>query len=164
MPRFPECLDVIIPSPIPAVPIPRFPDVPIPGHHSPCPSTRILKGLHDHIPPDPRLASLHGINLVSRSPDVPIITRSHEWLSVLLQFEPSLSSRTSLSESIANKFLVLLSSSRRNSAAQHVSELLVISARMLNFSLATFRWPGTGTVTRKINTPSWSISGREHCV
>jgi len=49
---------------------------------------------------------------------------------VLLQFGPSLSSRNSRGESIANKFIVLLSSSRRNPAADHVSELLVISARV----------------------------------
>jgi hypothetical protein len=45
---------------------------------------------------------------------------------VLLQFEPSLSSRNSFSESIANKFIVLLSWNVGIWAADHLSELLVI--------------------------------------
>jgi hypothetical protein len=83
-------------------------------------------------------------------------------LWVLLHFQPSLSSRISFGESIANKFIVLLSSSRRNPAAHNPPELLFFSPQMPIVRLANFRLQGTGTVTRKIKAPNWSISGREH--
>jgi hypothetical protein len=47
---------------------------------------------------------------------------------ILLQFEPSISSRNFFGESIANKFIVLLSWSVGIRAADQLSELLLISA------------------------------------
>jgi hypothetical protein len=57
----------------------------------------------------------------------------------LLQFGPSLSSRNYNSESIANKFIVLLSSERKNLAADQLSELLVIAAQTPIVRPAIFR-------------------------